>query len=282
MNENTSYSCNIKQIQKDRFAMRLRSVGGILSSEQLNAVVEVAERYGSGGVHLTTRQGIEINNVHTDDLQEAQQILERAGLKMGADGNRVRIVIACPGNATCRFGSIETREIAEELDRRYFRLDTPYKIKIGVTGCPNNCGKARESDIGVMGVRTPRWSAEECIDCGACVKSCPVQAITCENGQYLRDEAQCINCSVCSVLCPAKAWGPASTGYTLLIGGTLGKKPRLAVPLKKEIQTKEELFELIERTLQFYKENGRPKERLGHLMNRLGEAEVIHALIGPN
>ena len=279
MNENASYSCNIKQTQADRFAMRLRAVGGNLSCEQLSAVAAVAKQYGSGGIHLTTRQGIEVHNVHKEDLEEAQQVLERAGLKMGADGNRVRIIIACPGNASCRYGSIDTREIAEELDRRYFRLDTPYKVKMGVTGCPNNCGKARESDIGVMGIRTPRWSAEACTDCGACVKLCPVQAITCEDDQYLRDEEQCINCSVCSVLCPAKAWGPESTGYTLLIGGTLGKKPRLAVPLKEDIRTIEELFELIERTLQFYKEHGHPKERLGHLMNRLGEAEVFKTLL---
>lgn len=279
MQENTSYSCNIKQTQKDRFAVRLRAVGGNLTGEQLNAVSSVASRYGSGAVHLTTRQGIEIHNVHQDDLAAAQQELENAGIKMGAGGNRVRIVIACPGNASCRYGSIDTREIAEELDRRYFRMEAPYKVKMGVTGCPNNCGKARESDIGVMGFRKPGWLADACTDCGACVKLCPVQAISRENGQYICDEERCINCSVCSVLCPENAWGPESKGYTLLIGGTLGKKPRLGVPLKQGIETQAELFRLVDKTLQFYKENGQPKERLGHLMDRLGEGVVIESIL---
>jgi len=171
------------------------------------------------------------------------------------------------------------RRIAEELDRRYFRLDVPYKIKIGVTGCANNCGKARESDIGVMGMRIPVWSEEQCIGCGACVKMCPVHAITCTDERYQRDESVCIGCSVCSVLCPKSAWGPESTGYTLLIGGTLGKKPRLGIPLRTNIQTEDELFDLVEKTLRFYKKHGQPKERLGHVMSRMGENQAIRTIL---
>lgn len=273
-----SYSCNIQQVPGDCFAVRLRAVGGNLTSEQLRAVADAARQYGSGEVHLTSRQGLEIPNVPSGQLAVAQEALEAAGLKMGAGGNRVRIVIACPGQRSCRFGSIDTRAISEELDRRYFRMEVPYKIKMGVTGCPNNCGKARESDIGVMGYRTPRWLPELCTQCGACETLCPVQAIARVDGRLMRDESKCIHCSVCSVLCPVKAWGPESTGYTLLIGGTLGKKPRLAVPLKENIQSEEELFELIDRTLDFFKAFGRPKERLGHLLTRLGEQDVLNAL----
>lgn len=274
-----TYSCNIRQKQKDRFAIRLRAVGGDITSAQLSAIADIAERFGTGRVHATTRQGIEIPGVHTDHLALAQAELERAGLRMGADGNRVRTVIACPGQNTCRYGSIDTRSIAEEIDRRWFRFDTPYKVKFGITGCPNNCGKARESDIGVMGMRTPAWSQDACTDCGACVKICPVQAISRNKDCYVRDESTCIGCSVCSTLCPANAWGPATTGYTLLIGGTLGKKPRLGVPLKENIKTETELLNLIENTLQFYIQNGRPKERLGHLMNRMGEATVLRSIL---
>ena len=254
-----TYSCNIKQKQNNRFAIRLHAVGGDISADQLNTVTDVAKRHGTGRVHLTTRQGIEIPGVHKDSLAQAQAALETAGLTMGADGNRVRTVIACPGKNTCRYGSIDTRAIAEEIDRGWFRADTPYKVKIGITGCPNNCGKARESDIGIMGTRTPAWDRSGCTDCGACVKLCPVQAISTRTSTYTRDESACIRCSVCSTLCPAGAWGPASTSTTLLIGGTLGKKPRLAVPLKENIQSETELFSLIENTLQFYRQNGRPK-----------------------
>ncbi len=278
MEKNAAYSCNIRQKQKDYFALRVRTVGGDVTAEQLRAMAEVADRFGAKVAHLSTRQGVEIHHVHKDNLKEAQAALEAAGLCMGADGNRVRIVIACPGSSTCRYGSIDTKFIASEVDRRYFRMETPYKFKIGITGCPNNCGKARESDLGIMGMRTPVWLADPCTHCIACVKACPVQAITCADEQYIRDQNKCINCSVCTTVCPVGAWRVESYGYTILIGGTLGKKPRLAVPLKKNIQDTEELFGLVDRCIRFYQLHGRPKERFGHLMERLGEDRVLQTI----
>jgi dissimilatory sulfite reductase (desulfoviridin) alpha/beta subunit len=274
------YSCNIKQKQKGKFALRLRAVGGDLTVEQLQAVASVANTYGAGGIHLTTRQGVEIHEVDTENLQAAQAELEAAGLKMGSEGNRVRIVMACPGNATCRFGSIDTKSLAAEIDRRYFRMDTPYKVKIGVTGCPNNCGKAREADIGVMGVRVPRWEAEECIGCNVCVNVCAPKAIHEYDGQYIRNPDTCIGCSACSVRCPKGSWKVESTGYTVLIGGTLGKIPRLGIPLAECVETEDGVLRLIDKTMEYYKEQGQSRERLGHMLDRIGEEKVIREILG--
>jgi dissimilatory sulfite reductase (desulfoviridin) alpha/beta subunit len=282
MDNSSSYSCNIRQKQKDYFALRLRTVGGEITADQLRAIAEVSDRFGARTAHLSTRQGVEIHNVHKDSLKAAQDMLEAAGLCMGADGNRVRIVIACPGSSTCRYGSIDTKAIASEIDRRYFRMETPYKFKIGITGCPNNCGKARESDLGIMGGRTPVWLADPCTHCNACIKACPVQAIACEDDRYVRDRNKCIRCSVCTTVCPAGAWKTESSGYTILIGGTLGKKPRLAIVLKENITDTEELFDLVDRCIRFYRQHGRPKERLGHLMERLGDKQVVQAVLEGN
>lgn len=275
---NQSYNCTIKQKQKERFALRLRAVGGDLTANQLSAIASVAEKYGAGGVHLTTRQGVEIHEVLAENLKPAQQELEGAGLKMGAEGNRVRIVMACPGNSTCRYGSIDTKSLAAELDRLYFRMDMPYKVKMGVTGCPNNCGKAREADIGIMGIRLPSWNADYCIQCDVCVNLCAPKAIRKEQKQYLRDEEKCIQCSACTVRCPKGCWTAESYGYTILIGGTLGKKPRLGTPLVEGVATESEALEWVERTIQFYKKNGQSRERLGHMLDRLGELYVLNEI----
>lgn len=197
---------------------------------------------------------------------------------MGAEGNRVRIVMACPGNSTCRYGSIDTKSLAAELDRLYFRMDMPYKVKMGVTGCPNNCGKAREADIGIMGIRLPSWNADYCIQCDVCVNLCAPKAIRKEQKQYLRDEEKCIQCSACTVRCPKGCWTAESYGYTILIGGTLGKKPRLGTPLVEGVATESEALEWVERTIQFYKKNGQSRERLGHMLDRLGELYVLNEI----
>lgn len=273
------YSCNIKQKQKDRFALRLRAVGGDLTVSQLQAIAAVAEKYGAGGIHLTTRQGVEIHEVDVKDLKAAQAELEAAGLKMGADGNRVRIIIACPGNATCRYGSIDTKAVAQELDRRFFREDTPYKVKMAVTGCPNNCGKAREADIGIMGTRVPKWEAEGCTQCNVCVNLCAPGAIREVDGRYLRDEEKCIGCSACTVRCPAGCWKTDSFGYTVLIGGTLGKRPRLSIPLAEHLATQEEALALVEKALRYYQKHGQSRERLGHMLDRMGESRVVQEIL---
>ena len=48
------------QKQKDQFSMRLRVVGGNLTVERLETIRRVAEKYGQGYIHLTSRQGVEI------------------------------------------------------------------------------------------------------------------------------------------------------------------------------------------------------------------------------
>ncbi|MEI6891346.1 MAG: hypothetical protein V5783_04155 [Pontiella sp.] len=273
------YSCNISQKQKGKFAVRLRAVGGDLTVKQLQAIAVVAEKYGAGGIHLTTRQGVEIHEVSAKNLKAAQAELELAGLKMGAEGNRVRIVMACPGNATCRFGSINTKSLAAELDRRYFRMTMPYKVKMGVTGCPNNCGKAREADIGVMGVRIPRWESEGCIDCNICVEMCAPKAIHEAHGQYIRDAESCIGCSACTVRCPKDCWKTESVGYAVLMGGTLGKRPRLGTVVAHYLSSEEEVLALIDRGVEYFKKNGQKRERLGHMMDRMGTDKVMAEIL---
>ena len=54
----------------------------------------------------------------------------------------------------------------------------------------------------------------------------------------------------------------------------MGKAPRLGTILKKLIPTKEELHALIERSLRYYQRDGRKKERLGHMIDRIGLAKV--------
>lgn len=264
----------IQQKQKDYFAMRLHAVGGDFSAVQLKKIAEVSERYGRGEVHLTTRQGIEIHFVKLENIDPARLDLESVGVTMGACGPRVRIVVACPGDLTCRWGLINTKETARYLDEKYFRTDTPHKFKMGVTGCPHNCAKASENDIGVMGALIPEWDREKCTDCGLCVNICPTAAIYKEDKEYLLNYDKCINCSICTMNCPTGAWIQAKTGYTLWIGGTMGKIPRIASKLKGVIESKEELYRLIDRAIEYYRSFGKKRERFGHMIDRIGLEKV--------
>lgn len=50
----------MRQKQKNNFSLRLRVVGGNLTSVQLAKIAEVAEKFGDGHVHMTSRQSVEI------------------------------------------------------------------------------------------------------------------------------------------------------------------------------------------------------------------------------
>ncbi|NTW52700.1 MAG: 4Fe-4S binding protein [Chlorobiaceae bacterium] len=275
----------MRQIQPEYYVMRLKAVAGDLTARQLARISSVAEQYGRGFVHLSTRQGIEIHYVHQDNLEPARLALAEEGIEMGACGPRVRSIVACPGDETCRWGVIDTKAMARELDARYFKAETPSKFKLAVTGCAHNCTKANENDIGIRGAIEPKWERSSCTDCSLCVSFCPVKAIgrretdDSDGFQYEVDENSCINCSVCTSLCPTNAWVVGRKGYTVFIGGTMGKVPRFASVLKRIVETEEEVFDLVDKAFTCYRENGLKKERFGHMIDRIGLENIKEGLL---
>ena len=92
----------MRQKQKNNFSLRLQVVGGNLTAENLKKIAEVAEKYGDGHVHLTSRQSVEIPFVKLDDVEEVKEELAKGGCKPGVCGPRVRTVTACQGNQNWR------------------------------------------------------------------------------------------------------------------------------------------------------------------------------------
>ncbi|MFW5856315.1 MAG: coenzyme F420 hydrogenase, partial [Planctomycetota bacterium] len=130
--------------------VRLGVTGGAVPAAGLRAAAEAAERFGTGAVHLTTRQTIEIPGVAEADLGEALDGLVAAGWSTAAGGPRVRAVVACPGAAWCRFGLVDGQALAERVAAHArSRGDLPHKFKIAIAGCPNGCAKPVENDFGL-------------------------------------------------------------------------------------------------------------------------------------
>ena len=269
----------IAQKQKDTFLIRLRTVAGDMTADELGVVADVALKFGRGRVHLTTRQAVEIHNIMFDDLLSAREELEQGGIVLGVCGPRGRGIVACPGSATCTSGIIETKELAAELDALYFRRQAPHKFKIGISGCPNNCSKPIENDVGIMGGVLPEWVGESCISCRLCVNICPAQAIAEKDRAFILDAEKCMLCGLCIRNCPKSAWKAKKTGYTLYLGGTMGAKPRLGTRARVLIESKEELLTAVRRAFEFFLANGRKKERFGHALDRIGVDRAFREIL---
>lgn len=63
-----------------------------------------------------------------------------------------------------------------------------------------------------------------------------------------------------------------ANGFTLMVGGAAGLKPRLADVVAKNL-SEEEVLEAVERIIEFFKENGQPKKRLGKMIDDMGLEE---------
>jgi len=259
----------MKQKEKDLFSVRLRIVGGHLTSGQLPKLAEIAQKYGRGYIHLTTRQGVEIPYIHFNDFENLRRELAGVGLEVGACGPRVRTITACQGEI-CSHGLIRPQELARLIDERFFgRSGYPHKFKIGIAGCPNSCTKPYENDFGIGGTIEKNFYPDKCTLCTLCVEACLVKALKINVDELEYDRQKCIGCGECVFICPTGAWEEKREGYVISVGGRMGKFPKLGVCLGT-VWEKETLFSFLEKVLEFYKEEGKKGERFGETLERLG------------
>ena len=189
-------------------AARIRVPGGCLKAGILGMVQEIAEKYGNGTVHLTTRQGFEIEGIRLEDIdainEMLQPIIEMLDINQtdpgtGYPASGTRNVSACIGNNVCPFANYNTAEFAKKVEKAVFPNDLHFKIAF--TGCPNDCAKVRMHDFGIIGMTMPQYDPSRCVACQACIKGCrslSVNALRLENYKVVRDTEKCIGCGVCA------------------------------------------------------------------------------------
>ena len=259
----------MRQKQKNHFSLRLAVVGGNLTVKNLRKIADVAEKYGDGHVHLTSRQSVEIPFIKLDQVDEVKEELAKGECKPGVCGPRVRTITACQGNQICPSGNIDSYDIAQKLDERYFARELPHKFKFGVTGCQNNCLKAEENDVGIKGASKVNWNADACIMCGVCAKACRPDAITIADGKIELTEDKCNYCGRCAKACPTDAW-ETQTGYLVSFGGLFGNRIHKGEELLPVITSEETLFRVTDAAIQFFDDNAKPSERFRYTIERVG------------
>ena len=215
---------NTKKLKKNAFrvskvrgigASRIRVPGGYLDARVLGMVQEIAQEYGNGFVHLTTRQGFEIEGIRLKDMdainRKLQPIIELLEINQteagsGYPASGTRNISACIGSNVCPFANYNTAEMARRIEKAVYPNDLHFKI--ACTGCSNDCAKARMHDFGIIGMTMPQYDPDRCVNCQACVKGCKklsVDALRAENYKIVRDTEKCIGCGVCKEKCPKKA-----------------------------------------------------------------------------
>ena len=257
----------------DRFNCRVLTRNGKITAAESMAIAQAAEKFGSGEVAMTTRQTIEIQGVHYENIDAMRAFLNEKGLDIGGTGPKVRPVVSCKGT-TCIYGLIDTYSLSRKIHDIFYvgwhDVKLPHKFKIAVGGCPNNCVKPDLNDLGIIGQRVITRDLEKCRGCRKCQieAACPIRIAHVEEGKLVTEG--CNNCGRCVGKCPFGVADEYQDGYKVTIGGRWGKRVAQGKALEMVFTSEEEVLKVIEKCILLFREQGQPGERFADTITRIG------------
>jgi NAD(P)H-nitrite reductase large subunit len=200
----------ILQRDKKTYAIVPRTPVGLVSPELLEGIAKVVRKYNIPIIKITSGQRLALVGIKEEEIE---QIWNELKMDIGrAIELCLHYVQACPGTTVCKFGMQDSLGLGMEIEKNYYDIELPAKVKIGVSGCPFCCAESLVRDIGIIGKKK---------------------------------------------------------GWTLAFGGNSGRHPRVADILAEDI-SKDEVLSLLKKCLEYYKLNGKKKERTARFIERTG------------
>lgn len=137
---------------------------GKLTSDQMRGLAKIGNDLGDGDIRLTVWQNLLISGVRDENVATAVAAIESIGLSVKASQIRAGL-IACTGNAGCKFAASDTKrhaaEIGEWCEGRV-PIDTP--LNIHLTGCHHSCAQHYISDIGLIAAKVPVGEKDDTVE----------------------------------------------------------------------------------------------------------------------
>ncbi len=147
-------------------------------------------------------------------------------------------------------------------------LKVHHEFRLSISDCPNACSRPQVVDIGLIGACMPEITEEPCSECGVCMEACKENAISAQNGQPSISESKCLFCGQCAKVCPTGTLKKGKKGYRILVGGKLGRHPRLAEEFPG-VFPQDEAMKIVEKCLDLYQEHSVHGERFGEILERM-------------
>ncbi|MBI5191700.1 MAG: dissimilatory-type sulfite reductase subunit alpha [Nitrospirae bacterium] len=280
--------------------------GWFYSTSALRYICDLWEKHGSGltNLHGSTGDMVMLGTT-TEHLEDIFTDLSEHGWDLGGSGSDMRTPSCCLGKSRCEFACIDTMAICHDLTNEWqdelHRPAFPYKFKIKIAGCPNDCvASIARSDCSIIGTwrdnirqddaAVAKYASGELVygaradgkvDIKAdVVDKCPTGCMSYEGGKLSIDNKNCNRCMHCINLMPQALRVGVDGGATILLGA---KAPivqgallsSVLVPFIKMDPPYEEFKELIGRIWEFWDENGEARERIGEMIVRIGKGNFV-------
>ena len=272
--------------------------GWFYTTKALRAVCDVWDKHGSGLTNFHGATGdIILLGTSTGHLQSCFEDLAEIGFDLGGSGSAMRTPSACVGPARCEWACFDSLDLLQTVTRTFqsqlHRPMFPYKMKIKISACPNDCvASIARSDISIIGT----WKGNiqvnqaEVLNCAKTmniqtevVDLCPTKCMAWDGKTLKIDDRECNRCMHCINLMPKALRQGKERGATVLVGG---KAPIVhgallswvVIPFIKVEAPYTELLDFINKTFEWWDENGKMRERLGELINRQGMSKFLRAV----
>jgi len=287
--------------------------GWFYTTKALRTICDIWDKYGSGLTNMHGSTGdIILLGTFTENLQPCFDELSEAGFDLGGSGSALRTPSACVGPARCEWACYDTldacNDITHEFQDQLHRPMWPYKFKFKFSGCPNDCvASIARADVSVIGTWRDKiridqkavqaYVAGEIPKAGGgfggkrekfdiqkeVVGLCPTGCMEWNGKKLTIHDGDCTRCMHCINVMPEALRPGKDTGVTILVGG---KAPILEgalmswvlIPFMKFESPYQEFKELAEKIWDWWDENGKMRERLGELIERLGMRKFLEAM----
>lgn len=279
--------------------MRVNPPSGFFyTSQALRDICDIWDKYGSGltNTHGSTGDLI-LLGTQTDKLESIFSELTAKGWDLGGSGSSLRTPSCCVGMARCEFANIDTMNICHELTHEFqdelHRPAFPYKFKIKISGCANDCtASVARADLSIIGT----WRDTIRIDqaevknyaktmniADEVVAMCPTSCMGWDGNTLKINDKDCNRCMHCINLMPKALRPGKEKGATIMVGGkapivTGALMSWVIVPFMKLEKPYTELKELIRKMWEWWDEHGKNRERIGELIDRLGMRAFLEAV----
>ncbi len=144
-----------EQRRENTYMVRVRVAGGIITPAQLKEVSRLALKYGSGILHVTTRQDLQMHDISIQDTVHVIKGLVKCGLgSKGGGGNTVRNIVmshdtGCTENEPFELTPVVTKLTSDMINEKD-SFSLPRKYKIGFSNNDDDTAYAMISDLGLF------------------------------------------------------------------------------------------------------------------------------------
>jgi len=259
------------------------------SVDLIRRLCDIADKFADGYLRFTPRNNVEFMTPDEAKVDLLIRAVEAIGLPVGGIGPCITAVAHTQGWLHCDIPATDAsgvvKSVMDNLYEDFISDRLPSKVRLSTSCCAINCGGQADIAIIVKHTRPPRINHE--ILANTCerpkvVARCPVAAIypAVVGGKHslLVDNKKCMYCGACFGACPAMEINhPEHSKLTVWVGGknsNARSKPAMMSLVAQNLPNNPprwpEVNDVVKRILEVFRAEGRPWERLGEWVDRVG------------